>query len=77
MNSPKDKLIVSQSMKIFDLEMSLATCKTNLTNAVRGQLEYKEILHDIGDLINYQGNSHNLVGIIREQRWRLKTRGIT
>lgn len=63
----KEQLIVSQSMKIFDLELRLAVCDKNRKDATRGQIEYKEILEKIGDVVNYKGNYHNLASIIKEK----------
>lgn len=70
----KDQLIVTQSIKLMQLESSLAKHKDDVENAARGQNEYREILEKIGDAINFKGNYHNIVGIIKEQRWKLKIR---
>lgn len=58
-------LIVSQSMKIFNLEMSLAKHKS-VSDLYSDSAEYKaEILNEIAGLLGYSGSHHHIPSILQ------------
>lgn len=63
----KDQLIVTQSIKIMQLESSLAKHKIDIENAARGQNEYREILEQISNVLKLKGNYHNKIFLLLQK----------
>ncbi len=63
----KDQLIVVQSIKLMQLESSLALSEKEVRDTAKKLMEYKEILYDISNMLKFAGNYHNLIDVIKSR----------